>query len=68
MRTNAEKEERAVWKLEQGSYIVRRVGGGYLVGAADGTETALDDLAALVELADVVYERVWTKRRITPSA
>jgi hypothetical protein len=68
MRTDAEKEERAIWKLEQGGYMVRRVDGGYLVSAADGAETALDDLAALVAFADTVYDRLWTGRKITPSA
>ena len=68
MRTDVEKEERAIWKLEQGRYTVRKDGAGYLVIAADGTETALADLAALVAFADAVYERIWIGRKITPSA
>ena len=68
MRTNAEREERALWKLSQATYAVRKDGAGYLVTSPDGTEAALDDLAALVAFADAIYERVWTKRRITPSA
>jgi hypothetical protein len=68
MRTDAEREERAIWKLEQGSYMVRRAGAGYVVTGPDGAESTVDDLAALVEIADAVYDRVWTGRRITPSA
>lgn len=68
MRTNAEREERAIWKLEQGSYTVRREGVGYVVAAPDGTDSTVDDLAALVAFADAVYDRVWTGRKITPSA
>lgn len=68
MRTNAEREERAIWKLEQGSYTVRRESVGYVVAAPDGTDSTVDDLAALVAFADAVYDRVWTGRKITPSA
>jgi hypothetical protein len=68
MRTDAEREERAIWKLEQGGYTVRRVGTGYVVAAPDGDESTMDDLAGLVALADAVYDRVWTGRKITPSA
>jgi hypothetical protein len=67
MRTDAEREERAIWKLEQGSYTVRREGAGYVVTAPDGAESTVDDLAALVEIADAVYDLVWTGRKITPS-
>jgi hypothetical protein len=66
--TDAEREERAVWKLSQGGYTVARAGAGYIVTGADGTPTALADLAALVAFADAVYDRVWTGRKITPSA
>jgi hypothetical protein len=68
MRTDAERAERAIWKLEQGSYTVRREGAGYVVTGPDDAEATVDDLAALVEIADAVYERVWTGRKITPSA
>jgi hypothetical protein len=68
MRTDTERAERAIWKLEQGSYTVRREGAGYVVTGPDGVEITLDDLAALVALADTVYDRVWTGRKITPSA
>jgi hypothetical protein len=67
MRTDAERQERAIWKLEQAGYSVTSAGAGYIVTGPD-TTTTLDDLAALVALAEVVYERVWTGRMITPSA
>ena len=57
-----------MWKLDEGGYIVRRAGVGYVVTDPDGAESTVDDLAALVEIADAVYERVWTERKITPSA
>jgi len=68
MRTDAEKEERATWKLNEGGYIVRKAGAGYIVTGPDGAESTVDDLAALVAIADAVYDRVWTGRKITPSA
>jgi len=68
MRTDAEKEERAVWKLSEGGYAVRKDGVGYIVTAPDGAESMMDDLARLIEYADAVYGRIWTGRRITPSA
>jgi hypothetical protein len=68
VRTKDECEARAIWKLEQGGYAVRRTTTGYVVTAPDGTQTELDDLAALIAFADAVYDWVWTGRRITPSA
>jgi len=68
MRTDAEREERAIWKLEQGSYTVRREGASYVVSGPDGAESTVDDLAALVAFADAMYDRVWTGQTITPSA
>jgi len=68
MPTDAEREERAIWKLEQGGYAVRREGAGYSVTGPDGAESPVDDLAALVKIAEAVYDRVWTGRKITPSA
>jgi hypothetical protein len=68
MRTDAEREERAVWKLEQGGYSARKDGEGYIVTGPDDTETTVDDLATLIEYANAVYERVWTGGKITPSA
>lgn len=47
---------------------MRRAGAGYIVTALDGAESTVDDLAALVEIADAMYDRVWTGRPITPSA
>ena len=68
MRTDAEKEERAIWKLSEGGYTVRPEGSAYIVASADGAETTLTDLDTLIEYANAVYERVWTGRKITPSA
>lgn len=68
MRTDHEREERAVWKLEQGGYAVARAGTGYDVTAPDSATTSADDLTALVAFADAVYDRVWTGQKITPSA
>jgi hypothetical protein len=65
--TDAEREERAIWKLAQGGYHVRREQGRYLVTSAEQAEE-LEDLAQLVAFAEAVYERVWTGRTITPSA
>lgn len=63
-----EREERAIWKLEQAGMRVRRQpAGGYLVASEEHAEE-LATLAELAEYAEAVYERVWTGRRITPSA
>ncbi len=67
MQTDAEREERAVWKLSEGGHIVRQAGSGYSATDQHGTQTELADLAALIAFADAVYDRVWTGRRITPS-
>lgn len=67
MPTNAEREERAIWKLEQAGYRVQRQPGGYRVTSAERTDE-LATLAELAEYAEAVYERVWVGRRITPSA
>lgn len=68
MRTDAEREERAVWKLNEGGYSVRNDEQGYIVISPDGIETMLLDLTTLMEYANAVYERVWTGRKITLSA
>lgn len=68
MRTDREREERAVWKLGEGGYTVRCAGAGYVVTAPDDATFLVDDLAALVAFADAVYDCVWTGRKITPSA
>jgi hypothetical protein len=65
--TDAEQEERAVWKLAQGGEQVRRQGDTYLVTSADQAEE-IEDLAQLIAFAEAVYDRVWTGRKITPSA
>ena len=62
-----EREERAIWKLEQAGYRVRRQAGRYLVTTAESV-TELDDLAQLVAFADAIYADHWTGRKITPSA
>ena len=66
--TDEQREERAIWKLEQAGYRAQRTErGGYLVTTPERADE-LDDLAALVAYADAVYERVWTGRKITLSA
>jgi hypothetical protein len=62
-----EREERAIWKLEQAGYRVRRQAGRYLVTNSESV-SELDELAQLRAFADVVYASRWTGRRITPSA
>jgi len=73
--TDAEREERAVWKLgECGSDVTRAAGGvrdGWwiVVDRQTAIETAwMDNVIALVELADAIYAAHRTTRRITPSA
>ena len=66
--TDEQREERAVWKLEQGGYRVQKQGnGGYLITSANSADE-VESLAQLAAFADAVYDRVWTGRRITPSA
>jgi hypothetical protein len=62
-----EREERAIWKLEQASYRVRQQAGRYMVTTAESV-TELHDLAQLVAFADAIYANHWTGRKITPSA
>jgi hypothetical protein len=62
-----EREERAIWKLEQAGYRVRRQAGHYLATTPESV-TELGDLAQLVAFADRVYADHWTGRKITPSA
>jgi hypothetical protein len=49
-----EREERAIWKLEQAGYRVRRQAGRYLVTTAESV-TELDDLAQLAAFTDAIY-------------
>jgi hypothetical protein len=62
-----DREERAIWKLTQGDYRVTKRDGRYLLTTTESI-TELDTLTDLVAFAEAVYERVWTGRRITPSA
>lgn len=62
-----EREERAVWKLEQAGYRVRKQADGYLVTTSESV-TELDDLAQLAAFADAIYADHWIGRTITPSA
>jgi hypothetical protein len=65
--TDEEREQRSIWKLEQGGYRVQKQGNGYLITTANSVDEA-DNLTELAAFAEAVYERVWTGRRITPSA
>jgi hypothetical protein len=68
-----EREERAIWKLGECGYRVTRPTSGiradwWVVWYGETDTASMDNLAALVELADAIYADHWTKRRITPSA
>ena len=65
--TEAEREERAIWKLEQAGYRVRREAGRYLVTTPESA-AELSDLAQLSAFADAIYADHWTSGKITPSA
>ena len=62
-----EREERAIWKLEQAGYRVRKHARGYLVTMSESV-TELDDLVQLAAFADAIYADHWIGRTITPSA
>ena len=62
-----EREERAVWKLKQSGYRVRKQAEGYLVTTSESV-TELDDLAQLAAFADAIYANYWVGHTITPSA
>ena len=62
-----EREERAVWKLEQSGYRVQKHARGYLVTTSESV-TELDDLVQLAAFADAIYANHWIGRTITPSA
>lgn len=65
---DAEREERAIWKVEQAGYrVTRQAGGGYLVIGEERADE-LATLAELAEYAEAAYARVWIGRKITPSA
>jgi hypothetical protein len=60
-------QSRAIWKLEQAGYCVRREAGGYLVTTPESA-TELHDLAQLAAFAEAIYADHWTSGKITPSA
>ena len=62
-----EREERAIWKLEQAGYRVRKQAEGYLVTTFESV-TELDNLVELAAFADAIYADHWIRRTITPSA
>lgn len=72
--TDAEREERAIWKLSECGYQVRReegrFAGWWFVSDGEKDTASMDNLAALVELATGLYNQHWVRqlRKITPSA
>ena len=62
-----EREERAIWKLEQAGYRVQKQTEGYLVTTSE-TVTELDDLVQLAAFADAIYADHRIRPTITPSA
>jgi hypothetical protein len=62
-----EREERAIWKLEQAGYRVQKQTEGYLVTTSESI-TELDDLVQLAAFADAIYANYWVGHTITPSA
>ena len=62
-----EREERAIWKVEQAGYRVQKHAGGYLVTTSESV-TELDDLVQLAAFAEAIYADHWIRRTITPSA
>ena len=62
-----QREERAIWKLEQAGYRVRKQARGYLVTTSESI-TELDDLVQLAAFADGIYADHWIKGKITASA
>ena len=62
-----EREERAIWKLEQAGYRVQKQTEGYLVTTSESV-TESDDLVQLAAFADAIYADHWIRRTITPSA
>jgi len=62
-----EREERALWKVEQAGYHVRKQAGGYLVTTSENV-SKLDDVMQLAAFADAIYAAHWIGHKITPSA
>jgi hypothetical protein len=65
--TDAQREERAIWKLEQAGYRVRHAAGRYIVTTLERADE-LDDLASLIDYAEDIYAAHWAGRRLTLSA
>lgn len=65
--TDAQREERAIWKLEQVGYRVRREAGRYIVTTLERADE-LDDLSSLIVYADDIYAAHWAGRRLALSA
>ena len=71
--TDAERLERAIWKLGEAGYRMTRPASGvragwYVVWRGDDEIASMDNLTALAELADASYADHWTQRKITKSA
>jgi len=69
--TDDEREERAIWKLGEAGYVVRRdTAGRYIVRARgqDDDYATFTSIANLAALADAIYASHWTSTKITPSA
>jgi hypothetical protein len=66
--TDEQRLERAIWKLEQGGYWVTPADDGRYLIANQDSIAEVANLAELVAFAEAVYDRVWTGRKITPSA
>jgi hypothetical protein len=65
--TDQQREERAIWKLEQVGYCVRRVTGRYIVTTSERADE-LDDLASLFAYADDIYAVHWAGHKLALSA
>jgi hypothetical protein len=65
--TDSEREERAIWKLGQAGFTVKKEAGMWIV-RDQLEEASVDNLAVLVDLAEAAYANHWTGRKVTPSA
>ena len=63
----SEREERALWKVEQAGYHVRKQAGGYLLTTSENI-SKLDDVMQLAAFADAIDADHWIKYAITLSA
>ncbi len=64
---DCEREQRAIWKLNQVGYCVRKHAGRYLVTTSESV-TELSDLGKPAAFADQTYADHWIGRKITPNA